>query len=85
MESERFYLVCFASTQKAVYTEKKLKEQAPGVRLIPIPPEISAGCGLGLKIPLEEAGLVNRLGLEEDIYVVEKQDNKRIVQKMERQ
>lgn len=65
--------------------EKKLKGQYPDIRLVPIPPEISAGCGLGLKIALEETSLVNRLGLEEDIYVVEKQGNKRNVQKLERQ
>jgi hypothetical protein len=85
MENERFYLMCFASTQKAIYMEKKLKGQYPDIRLVPIPPEISAGCGLGLKIALEETSLVNRLGLEEDIYVVEKQGNKRNVQKLERQ
>ncbi len=85
METERFYLMCFASTQKAIYTEKKLKPQYPGVRLVPIPPEITAGCGLGLKIGLEETSLVNRLGLEEDIYVVEKQGNRRNVRRLERQ
>ncbi|MEI6100729.1 MAG: DUF3343 domain-containing protein [Eubacteriales bacterium] len=82
MESEKFYLICFASTQKAIYTERKMKEQIPGVRLVPIPPEISAGCGLGLKIALEDFHLVNRSGLDEEVFVVEKEGSKRKIQKM---
>lgn len=82
MEKETFYLICFESTQKAIYTEKQHRQQC-GVRLVPIPPEIRASCGLGLKIPPEYFDAIKKSVAEEDIYLVEKEGNKRNVQKWE--
>lgn len=83
MEKETFYLICFESTQKAIYTERQLARQWGGVRLVPIPPEVRASCGLGLKIPPEDFDALKSGILEEDIYIVQKEGNKRNVQKWE--
>jgi hypothetical protein len=83
MEKETFYLICFESTQKAIYTEKQLSRQISGPRLVPIPPEIRASCGLGLRIAPEIFDAVKSSVLEEDVYIVQKEGNKRSVQKWE--
>jgi hypothetical protein len=80
VEIETFYLICFESTQKAFYTEKQFK-QTCSVRLVPIPPEIRAGCGLGLRIAPEDFDTVKSSVIEDDIYIVQKEGNKRHVQK----
>ena len=85
MEKELFYLICFESTQKAIYTEKQLAGQIAGLRLVPIPPEIRASCGLGLKIAPEYFDIVLNSVLMEDIYIVQKEGNKRNVQKWEQE
>ena len=85
METETFYLVCFDSSQKAIYTERQLGKQIDGLRLVPIPPEIHANCGLGLRIATELFDAVKDGVLEEDIYIVKKEGNKRNVQKWEKE
>ena len=83
MEKETFYLVCFENTQKAIYTERQLSKQISGLRLAPIPPEIRASCGLGLRIAPEDFDAVKAAVSQEDIYIVQKDGNKRYVQKWE--
>ena len=83
MEKETFYLICFESTQKAFYTERQLKGQIAGLRLVPIPPEIRASCGLGLRIPPDVFDAVKNVVLEEEIYIVQKEGIERRVQKWE--
>lgn len=43
---ERRLVISFASTTMALAMEKKCKEEQMDGRLIPLPKEISAGCGL---------------------------------------
>ncbi len=86
MAKETFYLVCFESTQRAIWLEKKIGRRADGIRLVPIPPEIHASCGLGLKIPLELFGWVLESDTKEEvykdeIYVVDKEGGQRSVLK----
>ncbi len=85
MEKETFYLICFESTQKAFYTERQLASKIAGLRIVPIPPEIRASCGLGLKIVPEDFDTVKSAVLSEDIYIVQKEGNKRNVQKWEQE
>lgn len=48
------YLLTFYNTSGAIAVERFCKEhQIPG-RLIPVPREISASCGLSWAVPLEE-------------------------------
>lgn len=54
-KKEPCYLIAFASTADAILFEKKATAaQLPG-RLIPLPPVISAGCGMAWKIKKQEA------------------------------
>ncbi len=50
MEKE-FYAMSFESTHYAIMMEKKLKEKHETI-MIPTPREITASCGLSLKIPV---------------------------------
>lgn len=42
-------IITFADTQQALVCEKKCQEAGIGERLIPVPGQISAGCGLAWK------------------------------------
>lgn len=47
-------IITFADTQQAVACEKKCQEDGIGERLIPVPGQISAGCGLAWKADLTQ-------------------------------
>lgn len=47
-----FYILTFGSSNQVIKSEIAL-ENIKGIRIIPLYPEISAGCGLSLKIPKE--------------------------------
>lgn len=47
-------IITFADTQQAVACEKKCQEAGIGERLIPVPGQISAGCGLAWKSELPQ-------------------------------
>ncbi|MPN51565.1 hypothetical protein SDC9_199213 [bioreactor metagenome] len=42
-------IITFADTEQAIACEKKCQEAGIGERLIPVPGQISAGCGLAWK------------------------------------
>ncbi len=48
MEKETFYIATFNSSHSAMEGERTLEKFVP-CRLIPIPTELSAGCGMVLK------------------------------------
>jgi Protein of unknown function (DUF3343). len=48
MKDENFGVFSFTSTHYAIAAERTLSK-TEGTRLIPIPPEIYAGCGLALR------------------------------------
>lgn len=50
------YLLTFYNTSGAIAVEKFCKEQAIPGRLIPVPREISASCGLSWAVPVEHKG-----------------------------
>lgn len=56
-KKEPCYVITFASTADAILFEKKATAaQLPG-RLIPLPPVISAGCGMAWKIKKDSLNL----------------------------
>jgi hypothetical protein len=87
MKKETFYLVCFESSQRAVWLHKEAAKRTGGIRLVPIPPEIRAGCGLGLKMSAaifeELMGAMSEEIEKDDIYLVHKEDGHRSVLKWE--
>ena len=51
-------IIVFNSTHQALKTEERLREHDIGFEVVPLPKEISAGCGLAIEIAendLEEA------------------------------
>lgn len=63
MLEKEFYIITFESTHLAISTEKFLLAEVQ-VEMVPTPREISASCGLSLKISLENIQKVKAL-LEE--------------------
>lgn len=52
-EKKKYMVLSFHSTTEAISFEKQcIQDQIPG-RLIPIPREITAGCGLAWRIPAD--------------------------------
>ena len=57
-EKKPHIVLSFNTTTQAMAAEKYLKENRLPGRLIPVPREITAGCGLAWKAPLEDKDLV---------------------------
>lgn len=58
---DKYKLFTFHSTHHAMLMEKVLKENGYGVRLIPIPRNLSASCGLAARVSLSEFEAANEL------------------------
>lgn len=65
-------IVTFHTTADAMAMEKACKEQEVSGRLIPVPREISAGCGMAWCAPLEEEEklkmVMNQTGIQEEDF-----------------
>lgn len=55
------FVVTFPTTTTALAWEDTAKENGISGRLIPIPQEITAGCGLAWKMPISEKETVQEL------------------------
>jgi hypothetical protein len=80
MEKETYYMICFDSSQRAIHMERKLAAEFAGLRLVPIPPEIRASCGLGIKVSMEQFSSLKERILEEQIFLVTREGSKRSVE-----
>lgn len=60
-------IVAFASTHDALEIEDALMENNIDLRTIPTPREITAGCGISLKLDTEHLQYVNKILKEHDI------------------
>ncbi len=82
-----FLIVAFDSSHDAIKAETVCAREDLAVRLIPIPPEVSAGCGLALRAELESAGRVRTIleeaGVRGVFYRLKRDGSKRIVERME--
>ena len=54
MREEIFGLLALESTNVVMKLEKELLEKSLRVRIIPVPKEVTANCGLSIKFLLEE-------------------------------
>ena len=54
MQNEVFCVISFDSTHQAIAAETAVTGLS-GARLIPLPPEISEGCGMALRVNREDA------------------------------
>lgn len=60
-EKMDYFVVTFPTTTAALAWEDVAKEKGISGRLIPIPQEITAGCGLAWKMPISEKETVQTL------------------------
>lgn len=51
---KEYMVITFATTTSALAMERSCEEKSIPGRLIPVPREITAGCGLAWRIPIEE-------------------------------
>lgn len=59
----------FHTTTQAMYMEQCCKNKGAGGRLIPVPRQISAGCGMAWSAPLSERPALEQLIREREIEV----------------
>lgn len=83
-----FIIVAFESTHDAIKSETLTGREGIAARLIPIPPEVSAGCGLALRIAPEAELLVRQILAEANVlgsyYVLKRDGSKRSVERLEK-
>lgn len=83
---KRFGLVALESTNVVMKLEKVMLEKSMSVRIIPVPKEITANCGLSIKFDLEELEDVKSVARESGIdgryYIVEKQGLKKKIEEI---
>lgn len=83
MKSEKFLLLVSDSTHYVMKLEKILQNFQICCRIIPLPREISAGCGLSIRVELSDKEVIEKILEDNSIkvneYLVEKEGlNKKI-------
>lgn len=71
MKVEKFLLLVAESTHYIMKLEKDLQNYKIWCRIIPLPSEISAGCGLSIRAELSDMEKIDKI-LEDNNIVVEK-------------
>lgn len=56
--NEDYYLLAFASSQQAIAAHKQLRDL--GAAIMPVLRQISASCGIALRLPLDQAERAQR-------------------------
>lgn len=86
MKSEKFLLLVSDSTHFVMQLEKLLQNYEICCRIIPLPSEVSAGCGLSIRVELEDSQKIDEIIQKEAIkvekYIVEKVGLKKRVEKI---
>lgn len=68
-EKQKRFLVTFRTTAGAMAMEKRCRERELPGRLIPVPREISAGCGMCWSAPPEARDALEELIMEQHLDV----------------
>ena len=72
MSSEKFLIITIDSTHLVMKVEKFLIDSGIDIRIIPLPGELKASCGLSLKANIEDAykilELLNANNIDKNIY-----------------
>ena len=62
MAKEVYHLLVFNSTHHALQAEDRLKAEGYSIQVVPVPPEISADCGIAVKFSRVEKEISSLLG-----------------------
>lgn len=79
-----YYLFSFKSTGDATKALAKVNGKLKSARLIPLPPEISAGCGNSLRVGLDDLDKTLEILGKDDyvgIYTLSHEGRKRVIEK----
>lgn len=83
---EQFLLVAFQSTHKAIKAETITTKAGLAARLIPVPPEVSAGCGLSLRVAEADGEkareILKEAEIEGEYYLLTKEGRNRSVERL---
>ncbi|WP_232044041.1 DUF3343 domain-containing protein [Fusobacterium ulcerans] len=86
MKEEKFFLLTADSTHLIIKSEKILKENGIECRIIPLPSEVKATCGLSIRTDIENKDIVDEIlkfnGIELDGYSVIKTGLKKHIEKL---
>lgn len=69
MNTEIFNLATFNSTHSAIRAEKELITAGINIKIIPVPTEITASCGLSIKMSLEDLEKAKKVLSDNNIEV----------------
>ena len=86
MKEEKFFLLAADSTHLIIKSEKILKENGIECRIIPLPSEVKATCGLSIRTDIENKDIVDEIlksnGIELDRYSVIKTGLKKHIENL---
>ena len=87
MKEEKFLLLVADSTHLIIKSEKLLKENGIECRIIPLPSEVKATCGLSIKTEFENRNRADELfksnGIELEEYSVIKKGLKKHIEQLD--
>lgn len=89
METKHYIIFLFANSHLAIKAELAVKRKLPDkARLIPLPPEVSAGCGMVLRCEENDQKVVADCLSEanvtvDGIYRLQVEGSKRVVKELE--
>lgn len=87
---EHFYIIAFDSTHHAISAEQMLKKEKKEVMMMPTPREVTASCGLSLRVSSEDISFAQE-HLEEKnlsyhgIFRIELQQGKKNITRIDQQ
>ncbi|AVQ19745.1 DUF3343 domain-containing protein [Fusobacterium mortiferum] len=86
MKVEKFLLLVSDSTHYVMKLEKLLQNSQICCRIIPLPREVSAGCGLSIRAELSDKEIIEKILKDNEIevtkYLIEKEGLKKRVEKI---
>ncbi|GAA6323894.1 hypothetical protein F350042L8_09920 [Fusobacterium ulcerans] len=86
IKEETFLLLAADSTHLIIKSEKLLKENGIECRIIPLPSEVKATCGLSVRMELEDKKRADKIlkseGIELEKYSVIKKGLKKHIEKI---
>lgn len=85
---ENYVVMSFKTTHDAIRGESLVKKENIDARLIPLPPEISAGCGLALRLLAEDKDRIKSIFNKGEVSIdgyfsMVKENGKRKVEKID--
>lgn len=86
MKVEKFLLLVSNSTHYVMKLEKLLQNFKICCRIVPLPKEISVGCGLSIRAELSDKEIIEKILKDNEVevskYLVEKEGFKKKVEKI---